>query len=187
MVDDTALFEVLSFIQARGHIGQPLADAVAHADRYVALIPPGCRSVVDLGSGGGLPALVIAVRRPDLHVTMVERRGARADVLLKACRTLGIDQRTVVIADDVRRLADTDRRFDVVTARSFAAPAITLRWAKALVVTGGLVLVSDPPGNSEAISARWGQALTQVPGMVDGGAQDGVHLFHVEQSAPSAG
>ena len=36
--------------------------AIEHADRFVALVPPSC-TVVDLGSGGGLPGLVIAVRR----------------------------------------------------------------------------------------------------------------------------
>ena len=57
MTDDTALLAALAVIQARGAIGErSLIDAVAHADRFVDLIPAGRRSVVDLGSGGGLPA-----------------------------------------------------------------------------------------------------------------------------------
>src|SRR5262245_7605268 len=73
--DDTPLLAALAVIQARGAIGEgPLADAVAHADRFVAMIPSEARKLVDLGSGGGLPALVIAWRRTDLAVTMVERR-----------------------------------------------------------------------------------------------------------------
>ena len=75
MSDDTALVAALTVIQARGAIGErSLHDAVAHGDRFVDLVPEGPRLLVDLGSGGGLPGLVIAWRRPDISVTMVERR-----------------------------------------------------------------------------------------------------------------
>jgi len=63
MADDAPLLAALAVIQARGAIGErALVEAVAHADRFVALIPPDARTLVDLGSGGGLPALVIAWR-----------------------------------------------------------------------------------------------------------------------------
>ena len=75
MTDDTRLLAALAVIQARGAIGErSLIDAVEHADRFVELIGRDAGSVVDLGSGGGLPALVVAWRRSDLTVTMVERR-----------------------------------------------------------------------------------------------------------------
>ena len=75
MADDSPLVAALAVIQARGAIGErSLDDAIAHADRFVDLVPEGPLSLVDLGSGGGLPALVIAWRRPDVWVTMVERR-----------------------------------------------------------------------------------------------------------------
>jgi 16S rRNA G527 N7-methylase RsmG len=97
MTDDTRLVAALRVIQARGAIGErSLAHAVAHADRFVELIPLGQHSLVDLGSGGGLPALVIAWRRADLSVTMVERRATRADLLLRAIASLDLSERAVV-------------------------------------------------------------------------------------------
>ena len=106
MADDTELLAALAVIQARGAIGErSLAGAVSHADRFVELVPTGCRSLVDLGSGGGLPALVIAWRRPDVSVTMVERRATRADLLRRAVTSLGMLERTTVVNDDVAAVA----------------------------------------------------------------------------------
>ena len=107
MTDDTRLVAALTVIQARGAIGErSLVDAVEHADRFVELIPTGRRSVVDLGSGGGLPALVIAWRRADLSVTMVERRATRADLLRRAIASLDLGERAVVLNDDVSVVCD---------------------------------------------------------------------------------
>ncbi|MEO7371848.1 MAG: RsmG family class I SAM-dependent methyltransferase, partial [Ilumatobacteraceae bacterium] len=95
MADDASLIAALAVIQARGAIGErSLAEAVAHADRFVDLIPEGPHSLVDLGSGGGLPALVVAWRRADLLVTMIERRASRADLLRRAVIAMGLVGRT---------------------------------------------------------------------------------------------
>src|SRR3954453_17319715 len=102
MADDAPLYSALGVIRARGAIGErSLADAVAHADRFVSLIPPDARTVVDLGSGGGLPGLVIAWRRPDVHVTMVERRATRADLLQTAVAGLQMSDRVAGVGTDV--------------------------------------------------------------------------------------
>ena len=102
MTDDGPLLAALEVIRARGAIGErSLPAAVAHADRFVALIPGAVRSLVDLGSGGGLPALVICWRRPDLMVTMVERRATRADLLRRAIASLGVGERCTVLTADV--------------------------------------------------------------------------------------
>lgn len=164
---------MLAGLQDRGAIGTTsLDDAVRHAERYVALLPHGPARVADLGSGGGLPGLVIAVRRPDLSMVLVERRQARADQLRRAVSALGLDGRVSVHADDVRTLAAAQpRTFDVVTARSFAAPPVTARWAGHLLVTGGLLLVSEPP---QADDRRWPAELLAEAGLVDGGVVGGV-------------
>jgi methylase of polypeptide subunit release factors len=78
MPDNTTtelLVAVLATIRERGPIGEAsLVAAVQRADAFVALVPSAAQHVVDLGSGGGLPGLVIAARRADLMVTLVERR-----------------------------------------------------------------------------------------------------------------
>jgi 16S rRNA G527 N7-methylase RsmG len=173
MTDDARLLAALAVIQARGAIGErSLADAVAHADRFVKLIPSGPRSVLDLGSGGGLPALVIAWRRPDLMVTMVERRATRADLLRRAIISLGLGERTAVLNLDVSAVAaTTPNAFDVVTSRSFADVPTTTRFIDALLADGGIALISEPPSDR---SALWISVLEDYPGLADHGVDQGV-------------
>lgn len=173
---DAALLAALSAIQARGAIGEAsLEVAIAHADRFVVALPSSARSLADLGSGGGLPGLVIAVRRPDLVITLIERRHSRADLLSRAIRGLQLDDRVTVLADDVRTLAErSPHSFDVVTARSFAAPAITARWAGRLLRPGGVLVVSEPPEES---ADRWADSVLGAAGLVDRGRDEGVRTF----------
>lgn len=173
MTDDTALLAALAMIQARGAIGErSLQSAVSHADRFVELIPAGSHSLVDLGSGGGLPALVIAWRRADIAVMMVERRATRADLLRRAVTSLGLGERTKVVNADVAAVADkSPRTFDVVTARSFADVATTARFIDMLLASAGVGLVSEPPTDR---AEAWTSALTSFPELVDDGVYQGI-------------
>ena len=173
MADDTELLAALAVIQARGAIGErSLAGAVSHADRFVELVPTGCRSLVDLGSGGGLPALVIAWRRPDVSVTMVERRATRADLLRRAVTSLGMLERTTVVNDDVAAVAtELPNAFDVVTARSFGGVATTTRFIDLLLGNDGVGLVSEPPTDREM---TWARALAEHPALADEGVYQGI-------------
>src|SRR6476646_7829645 len=173
MADDSPLYAALAVIQARGAIGErSLSDAVAHANRFITLIPSGARTLVDLGSGGGLPALVIAFRRPDLAVTMVERRSARADLLLRAVAALGLGDRVTVLAIDVAEVCvQQSHGFDVVTARSFAEPVVTAGFIDQLLNDHGVGLVSEPPTDR---TNAWGLALEGDVDLVDGGVEQGL-------------
>lgn len=173
---DAALLAALTSIQARGAIGEASLElAIAHADQFVVALPSSARSLADLGSGGGLPGLVIAWRRPELLVTLVERRRSRADLLSRAVRSLQMTDRVTVIADDVRTLAAASSgSFDAVTARSFAAPPITAHWAGVLLRSGGVLVVSEPPENDPL---RWPSDLLSANGLTDLGREQGVRSF----------
>jgi 16S rRNA G527 N7-methylase RsmG len=182
MTDDAALLAALAVIRERGAIGEAsLIDAVAHADRFVAGIPAGAANLVDLGSGGGLPGLVIAWRRPHLAVTLVERRESRADLLRRAVSTLELQGSVTVAATDVRDLAvAVGPVFDVVTARSFADPAATIAAVVQLLAPGGVALISEPPVDR---AATWAAALSHADSLRDGGVEQGIRrLLHVSRN-----
>ena len=172
---DAALLVALSDIQQRGAIGDvSLAEAVAHADQFVGALPVTWQRLADLGSGGGLPGLVIAFRRPELAITMVERRRSRADLLQRAVRALRLDH-VDVFSGDVRELADAQpHSFDAVTARSFAAPPVTARWAGVLLVPNGLLVVSEPP---QPVADRWPDPMLAGAGLSDLGPLGGIRRF----------
>lgn len=155
----TLLDTVLARAQAEGALGAwPISAVIDHAREFVAALPHGARTVLDLGTGGGVPGLVIALERPDLHVTLVDRRGKRIDALQRACTLLGWTDRVVPVAADVEQIVrDSAWRasFDVVVARGFAEPRTTLRLASQLARHNGRVIVSEPPDTEPS---RWDPA-----------------------------
>ena len=151
------LHETLRLAQRLGFFGSGAIDgAIAHAEHFTAAVPADARVLYDLGSGGGLPGLVIATARPDIDVFLVERRQTRADFLRRAIGRLGVGDRVEVLTADVGTLVRDPAvagSVDVVTARGFAHPEILAPLASVLVRPGGLIVVSDPPG--AAAHRRW--------------------------------
>lgn len=101
------------------------------------LVPEGS-SVCDVGSGAGLPGIVMAVRRPDLAVTLVEPLLRRTTFLDEAVASLDLENVEVV-----RSRAEAlhgIRTFDVVTSRAVAPMTRLSEWSLPLVRTGGLFL-----------------------------------------------
>lgn len=97
-------------------------------------VPTGV-SVCDVGSGAGLPGLVLAIARPDLAVTLVEPLLRRTSYLSEVATELGLDNVEVV-----RGRADAlhgARTFDVVTSRAVAPLERLLRWSMPLVAPSG--------------------------------------------------
>jgi 16S rRNA G527 N7-methylase RsmG len=174
LTDDSQLLDALERIRQQGAIGETsLVAAVAHADRFVALIPPTARHLADMGSGGGLPGLVIGWRSANLEVLLIERRATRADLLRRAVSALGLATRVDVISADVRTVAHARGHvFDVVTARSFGAPSVTAASAASLLRSpGGVALISEPPAPG---SARWPVNLLAPLRLVDRGVHHGI-------------
>ena len=123
----------------RGLIGPKEGERIW--DRHIAncvpvstLLPPGA-SVVDIGSGAGLPGIVIALARPDTQVTLVEPLQRRVDFLNEVVAELKLPI-TVI-----RGKAETTRgSFDVVTSRAVAPLPKLLPMVRHLIKSGGSLL-----------------------------------------------
>lgn len=101
-------------------------------------VAPVGASVLDVGSGAGLPGLVWALVRPDLHVTVVEPLQRRADFLREAVDELGLAGRVEVLRARAEDLAGRITA-DVVTSRAVAPWARLAGWCLPLVAPGGVV------------------------------------------------
>lgn len=100
-------------------------------------IPAGTHTVADVGSGAGLPGIVLALCRPDLRITLVETMQRRVTWLEEVADVLGLAVEVVrARAEDLHGR----RTFDVVTARAVAALDKLARWTLPLVAEDGVLL-----------------------------------------------
>ena len=90
-------------------------------------------------------------------------------------RSLELTGHVSVMAGDVKQLGESSPgSFEAVTARSFAAPPITVHWAGVLLRPGGRLVVSEPPADDDD---RWPAELLAAAGLIDQGRDQGVRVF----------
>ena len=128
------------------------------------MIPIGA-SVVDVGSGAGLPGIVLAVARPDLTITLVEPLARRTAFLSEAVTKLGLDATVTVVRSRAEDLAgEPPVAADVVTARAVAPLDRLAGWCLPLAAVGGRLLAlkgasaADEVAEHRAAIARLGGA-----------------------------
>jgi 16S rRNA (guanine527-N7)-methyltransferase len=155
---------VLSDARRLGFLGPgPVNDQIARSLAFAAVLgdaPVGL--AVDLGSGGGLPGLVLAVLWPESQWLLVDSNGRRAGWLQDAVDQLGISVRTEVRCERAELTGRSAGRQSaaLVTARGFGPPSPTAECAAPLLRIGGHLLATDPPAGA---AGRWpGDGLAEL-------------------------
>lgn len=123
-------------------------------------------AVADIGSGGGLPGIPLAVRLPGHHFTLIESRRKRVSFLRHVASRLGLGN--VSVAHGRAESLDLPV-FDTVLARAVAAPAELVEYAGPLVARPGRMLVLTGEEKSEAIIAcatDFDSAVHGMPGAI---------------------
>ncbi len=174
---DAALHELLADARTLGFVGPgPVGPHLTHARRFVAAlaIEP-IERALDLGSGAGLPGLVLAIELPAVAWVLLDANQRRAAFLRDAVDRLGLGER-VAVREERAELAGRDEtvrgRMDAVVARSFGAPAVVAECGAPFLRTGGVLVVSEPPDVDPA--ERWPAAglasvgLARDPDEIDG-------------------
>jgi 16S rRNA (guanine527-N7)-methyltransferase len=119
-------------------------------------------TLADVGSGAGLPGLVLAIARPDLRITLIETMRRRASWLEEAAEALGLEVEVVrARAEDLHG----SRSFDIVTARAVAALEKLAKWTLPLVAPDGELLALK--GSSAAEEIEHAQKVLRRLGGVD--------------------
>lgn len=130
------------------------------------LLGPPPASFLDLGSGAGLPGLVLALRWPDVRGVLLDAGRRRGAHLEEACRELGVADRISVVvarAEEAGRDPRWRGSLDLVVARGFGSPAVTAECAVGFLRAGGRLVVSEPPGGDPT---RWDPAGLAELGLV---------------------
>jgi 16S rRNA (guanine(527)-N(7))-methyltransferase RsmG len=124
--------------------------------RAVRAVTPEDARALDVGSGAGLPGVVVAIARPSLHVILVEPRRARAAFLELAVERLSLSNASVLAA----RIEDVAEQVDLCFARALAPPAQAWRLAAPRLRPGGRLVyfagsgAGSPETPSDATSVR---------------------------------
>lgn len=124
-------------------------DIARLRDRHVldslSLLPWWHGSLADVGSGAGLPGVPLAIARPELPVTLVERSERKARFLQHLIMELTLGNVELLEADVREPLPGSlaKRGFDTVTARAVAPPAATWRIVHGLLAPGGVALLQS--------------------------------------------
>ena len=157
-VADAVLMAVLERSRSLGFLGPgSLRVQVAHARGFATGVPVPPERLLDLGSGGGVPGLVLAAHWPTCEVVLLDAAARRCAFLGESVSSLGWEDRVRVVrarAEEAGRREDMRARFDVVVARGFGPPPVTAECGAPFLVVGGRLIVSEPPAGEGAVGAE---------------------------------
>jgi 16S rRNA (guanine527-N7)-methyltransferase len=174
-----ALDDVLARSRDLGFLGPgPISEQRAHAEAFLGAIETdGVQRALDLGSGGGVPGLVLAHALPHVRWTLLDGMVRRTTFLQHAVDALGLADRVEVRtarAEEAGREPALRGSYDLVVARGFGPPPVTAECAAPLLGIGGQLVVSEPPGSA---GDRWPAAGLAAVGLTLEAIIDGPPSF----------
>lgn len=163
--------EALARAAALGFLGgMPVDDQIDHALGFVSTFEtengkaPG--SLIDLGSGGGVPGFVLLSCWPASRVVLIDSNERRTEFLQVESTARAATAEVEVIrgrAEEAAHAPELREQFDLVTSRSFGAPAVVAECGAPFLALGGAMIVSEPPGSSG--EERWPVTALEALGL----------------------
>jgi 16S rRNA (guanine527-N7)-methyltransferase len=136
--------EILKFNKAHNIVGRftekeiNLLD-ILDCESILTHIPP-AKKILDIGSGAGLPGLIIAIHQPRAEITMSEKNKKKAYFIKKTIRTLKLTN-AKILDEAVTPKLITRNKFDIVTARALASAPKIIKMSKHLLSKRGKFLL----------------------------------------------
>lgn len=171
LIDYLALLSKWNAIYNLTAVRDPAQMVTQHLLDSLAAVPAfaGARHVLDVGAGGGLPGIVLAIACPEMQVSMIDTVHKKTAFLTQVKAELGLQNVSVHTAR-VEQL-QTPQKFDVITSRAFAELRDFIDWSAHLLEKGGRFIAMKgvfPAEEIAGLPAGWKvvnvQAL-QVPGL----------------------
>ena len=146
----------------------PLQRHIASQRQQGALPQTGPVQVLDVGSGGGLPGVVLAICLPDVRVTCVDTVNKKAAFIQQVAVALRLPNLKGLHA----RVETVQGGFDVVTSRAFASLVDFTAWSRKALQPGAVWMAMKGKHPTEELAALAARSASQ--------AGAGVDVFHVE-------
>ena len=122
---------------------------------FLKVLPSLCGSVLDLGSGAGLPGIPLKVVASWIDLTMLESKRRRASFLSTVVRELVLEGARVVYGRAEDSVVQMAASFDVVVMRSVGRVGRVMPMALKFVRLGGTVVISGPPKPTAQETGQW--------------------------------
>ncbi|PYM08173.1 MAG: 16S rRNA (guanine(527)-N(7))-methyltransferase RsmG [Candidatus Rokuibacteriota bacterium] len=133
---------------------------------FLKVLPSPLRSLLDLGSGAGVPGIPLKIVLGEVDLVLVESRRKRASFLSTALREVGLDNARVLGRRVEDAVDELEGRFDAVVMRCAGDLDEVMRVAARLVVTpGGIVAAAGPPSPRPLALGDWVTVDTQRKGL----------------------
>ncbi|MSR88237.1 MAG: 16S rRNA (guanine(527)-N(7))-methyltransferase RsmG [Candidatus Margulisbacteria bacterium] len=117
------------------------------------LISKKAKTLVDMGSGSGLPSIILSIARPDLTITAIESKGRKTRFLQHVQETLSLSNLTVLQDDILHYAHQTKSRPDIITAKAFAPYDKAIEMAQKLARQGTALWIPISEIQYTALSA----------------------------------
>ena len=132
--------EILKFNKAHNIVGRFSEEEIVSSDildcETILEHINSSQKVLDIGSGAGLPGLIIAINQPKTQITMSEKNKKKAYFIRKMIRTLQLTNATILDKATTPNLI-TQNKFDVITARALATAPTIIKMSHHLLNKGG--------------------------------------------------
>lgn len=139
----------------------------------------GATNILDVGAGGGLPGIVLAIARPDMRVSMVDTVHKKTAFLTQVKAELGLANVTVYTSR-VEQLK-VPQKFDVITSRAFAELNDFVTWSGHLLEEGGhFIALKGVMPNEEIARLPAGWKVGKVESLTVPGLDAERHLVFIE-------
>ena len=139
----TYVEEILKFNKAHNIVGRFTEKEINLLDVLdcESILPhtSSAKKILDIGSGAGLPGLIIAIHQPQTEVTMSEKNKKKAYFIKKTIRTLQLTNANILDEAVTPKLI-TENKFDIVTARALASASKIIKMSKHLLSKEGKFL-----------------------------------------------
>jgi 16S rRNA (guanine527-N7)-methyltransferase len=171
LIDYLALLSKWNAVYNLTAVRDPAQMVTQHLLDSLAAVPAfaSARNVLDVGAGGGLPGIVLAIACPAMQISMVDTVHKKTAFLTQVKAELGLPNVSVYTAR-VEQL-QAPHKFDVITSRAFAELSDFISWSAHLLEKGGRFIAMKgvfPAEEMAGLPAGWKVAQVQalqVPGL----------------------
>jgi len=186
LIDYLALLNKWNSVYNLTAVREPEAMVTQHLLDSLAVVPAfeKARWVLDVGAGGGLPGIVLAIARPDMQLTLIDTVQKKTAFLSQVKAELDLANVTV-LSGRVEQL-DAERQFDTITSRAFASLADMVTLSAHLLAPGGQYIAMKgviPDDEMAALPPDWD--VTEVRAVTVPGLKAERHLIFLRRQTES--